>query len=328
MIVSQPKRVGTKYRNILQDTLRETAEFFRHNGRIDWIGFSYPLAAGLMVGAAGLLLLVTTRSTATTASSLVLVGVLGALLGAVVVGLGSLLLVLVITCIEQTCIAGDPARRRRADLRNEIRYLRKAVRSGSVPLEDIEQVTVHLRIRDGHEPNPDAGLRERLRWKRLRRWRRRVDSVLEASWLGSLPTAVGMLRAAYAAREQRPLVVDDIPTAWYLERTPPHAAVRRLLAEYTPSLRDERTGNIVFFNPGVVFTPRWVYELARAGARQVSYSHMALPSSVARRSRGGIGDECVDVGSADRETVAKLYDHDGNGPMKSLWDTIEAAKRL
>jgi hypothetical protein len=41
-----------------------------------------------------------------------------------------------------------------------------------------------------------------------------------------------------------------------------------------------------------------------------------------------VGDECVPIGNADRETVAKLYDPEGDGPFRSLEETVESARRL
>lgn len=318
-------KTRTGDRGLLRDALRETADFSRHGGRIDWIALSYPLLSGALIGACGALLVVGENPlTMPLAAGAV---TLGALAGALTSLAGAFVLVLTVMVFEQVGVRRAPARRRRKDLREEIRHLRKAVRTGRVPLAEIGRVTAHLRMRDEREPHPEASSGERLLWKRLQRHRRRVDAVLETSWRDSLHEAIETLRSVHATRSTRPLVIDDVPTAWYLERTPADLAVSRLLVEYLDGERDRRTGNVAFV-AGVVFTPRWVYELAQAGSHHAYDRRMAPPGRYVKRSRGGIGDECVDIGSADRETVAKLYDHGGNGPMKSLWDTVEAAKRL
>jgi hypothetical protein len=100
-----------------------------------------------------------------------------------------------------------------------------------------------------------------------------------------------------------------------------------MLAEYVPTGRDEFSGRLVF-RCGVVYTPRWVYDLAAFGERH-SHLNMSPPMFYSTyRSLRPVGDECAPIGNADRETVEKLYDPDGDGPFRSLRETVETARRL
>jgi len=305
--------------------MREATDLYVYRGKIDWIFITYTLLCGAFLGAFSALLI--SADNVLTIPFRLLVVALGALAGALTFMVGTLVLTLTIAILEQVAVRRVPTRRRRKDLREEIRYLRKTVRTGHILLADVGRVTAHLRMRDEQGPHPEASFRERRLWQRLQRHRRRTDAVLETSWRESLQEAIETLRLARATRSTQSLVIDDVPTAWYLERTPANLAVSRLLVEYVDGTRDRRTGNVVF-PAGVVFTPRWVYELVRAGTHDPRVRYMTSANPYEKRSKDGIGNECVDIGNADRETVAKLYDHDGSGPMKSLWDTIEAAKRL
>jgi len=230
-------------------------------------------------------------------------------------------LVLVVggTLLERASLRAETGRKRREDLRSELSYLRgvaKAARS-RLSFEEIEEVEWNLFRRAGDQLRPDARLRERFLWKLRNRRRRLANLALDGVWKRALPHVVGQLNEVRKNRSYLALpalVVDDVPTAWYLTCSPANPATRRLLAEYV-TVDGKPAGRHAKFVPGVVFTPRWVYELVKGTS----------PGDAGGTTRAS---ECVEVGNADRDVIANLYEHEGSGPMGSLVEVVEVAKRL
>jgi len=223
------------------------------------------------------------------------------------------------TLLERGELRAKPGRKRREDLRSEVSYLRGVVKAAHSRLsfEEIETVEWNLLHRAGDKLHPDAGLRERFLWKLRNRRRRLVGLALDGVWQRALPQVVEHLDGVRKNRSYLALpalVVDDVPTAWYLPYSPANPATRRLLAEYV-TVDGKPAGRHAKFVPGVVFTPRWVYELVKG---------------TSPRDAGGTtrASECVEVGNADRDAIANLYEHEGSGPMGSLVEVVEVAKRL
>lgn len=230
-------------------------------------------------------------------------------------------LVLVVggTLLERASLRAETGRERREDLRREISYLRDVakVADSRLSFEEIEKVEWNLLYRAGDQLHPDARLRERFLWKLRNRRRRLVGRALDGTWQRALPHVVEQLDEVRKNRSYLvlpALAVDDVPTVWYLQRSPANPATRRLLAEYV-TVDGKLAGRKTKFVPGVVFTPRWVYELVKG-------------ESPKDASRATCASECVDVGNADRDVIANLYEHEGDGPMGSLAEVVEAAKRL
>ena len=224
-----------------------------------------------------------------------------------------------LTLLERASLRAETGRKRREDLCSEVSYLRgvaKAARS-RLSFEEIEKVEWNLLDRARDQLHPDARLRERFLWKLRNRRRRLVGLALDGVWQRALPQVVEHLDGVRKNRSYLvlpALAVDDVPTVWYLQRSPANPATRRLLAEYV-TVDGKPAGRGTKFVPGVVFTPRWVYELVKG-------------ESPRDASRATCADECVEVGNADRDAIANLYEHEGDGPLGSLAEVVEVAKRL
>lgn len=245
--------------------------------------------------------------------------VLGVLVGVALFFAFRLVLVVGGTLLERGELRAKPGRKRREDLRSELRYLRDMTKAADSRLsfEGIEKVEWSMFRSARGQLHPDARLRERFLWKLRNRRRRLADLALDGAWQRALPQVVAHLDEVRKNRsylELPALVVDDVPTAWYLPYSPANPATRRLLAEYV-TVDGKPAGRHAKFVPGVVFTPRWVYELVKG---------------TSPRDAGGTtrASECVEVGNADRDAIANLYEHEGSGPMGSLVEVVEVAKRL
>lgn len=250
--------------------------------------------------------------------------------------------VIVLGAALEYILDGRPDRqsRRRALVENT-RILKKSVVNGRIPLEHMENVLITLRT-GGLSGEPAA--RGPIEVYLMSRWlRQRLIAVelIETSWQQALPEAMAQLtcyETQYASTPSSTISGDTTEVAWYLARHPSDIAVLRLLSEYLPvqqTTREYQTDGIgesySKFRIGVVYTPRWVYELVHRAEnfgrssteRQFSGRHSRL-----LKRRATVGDECVPIGDVDREMVDKLYAPDGNGPLSSLRETVETARHL
>jgi len=223
-----------------------------------------------------------------------------------------------------------PRKARRRSIREDTRLLQDAVSNDRIPLQDLEKVRTSLRVRDEAAGRHGADWYERILVNRWRRQRERVERILEHSWQEALPEAIEYLREECAQmRRGNPSDADDTEVAWYLAYSPINVAVQRLLVEYLPAERHNGNGHLEF-RAGVVYTPRWVYTLVRAVENQshVTTSRRWAFSPYPAATREAIGNECAPLGDVDRETVEKLYEPDSDGPLGSIWETIETARNV
>ena len=309
----------------------ELDDFLRYDGRIDWYAMSLTAMPGVV---AGILLGITVEREGTLllaanpllgiAVTVTLLGA-GALLSCGGVGLTIVAVALIINAMDSRAAGKERIRA----LRYNTKYLRRSVVGGRVPLDMNEMVahglaTLLIVLAD------DASPYERYLWRRWQRQRERTRAALALSWSQDLPTAISQLQADLSREDPGQggtPQLDETEVAWHLTRQPANVAVRRILAEYVPTEVDDVSGSLRF-RGGIVYTPRWVYDLAAFGERhahvQVTYP-MFQPSY---RSSKVVGDECVPIGNVDREMVEKLYDPESDGPLRSLTETVEAARRL
>ncbi len=228
-------------------------------------------------------------------------------------------------------------RRRRALVTNT-RILKKSVVNGLIPLMHLESVLKTLRINAlSGEPAARGPVEAYLvgRWFRQRRI---ALQLLETSWQQALPDAMESLTRhenQYTNTSSSTISRDTTEVAWYLARHPSNIAVSRLLSEYLPVQQLTQSKDIgdsyVEFHTGVVYTPRWVYELVRrAESSGRSTAETWFPNRYSRliKKHATIGNECVPIGDVDREMVNKLYEPYGNGPLSSLKQTVEIARSL
>jgi hypothetical protein len=310
----------------------ELEDFLCYDGRIDWYGMSLTAMPGVV---AGILLgitieregdlLIAADPVLGIAITVTLLGV-GALLSCGGVGLTVVAVALIINVMDSRAAGKERIRA----LRYNTKYLRRSVVGGRVPLDMNEMVTHDLHRRRTITLADDAGPYERYLWRRWQRQRERTRTALALSWSQDLTTAISELESNLFQDDEvywGTFYPNETEVAWYLFRQPTNVAVRRILAEYVPTEVDDLSGNLRF-RRGLVYTPRWVYDLAAFGERhahvQVTYP-MFQPSY---RSSKVVGDECVPIGNVDRETVEKLYDPESDGPFRSLTETVETARRL
>lgn len=315
---------------------RELRDHFYYGDRIDWVAALGPTSLGTLFGIflsltieedGEYLVQTDTLRWAGIAATCILGGALLFLL-VMVAGLA------VVVGIDLLHQARRPHKERRRRIRNDIRQLRRAIVNDRIPLADLEMVRTSLRVRDDSAERTGSGWYERLLTNRLRHQRARVEGLLEISWQEALPEALAHLTAkAETITASKPAAADLKDTTevvWHLAGNPVDVAVQRLLYEYLPTERKNGNGYLEF-RAGVVCTPRWVYELAKL-AEQSARSRAADPWSF-RINRwasryGTIGNECVPIGDVDRETVAKLYEPNGDGPLGSLRETVETARSV
>jgi len=320
---------------------RDLGDLLSEHHRPDWIALAYPAAIGAGPGA------LIGASLADDTRTRLLLAAAGLFAGASAAATALIAVMALILAVEHTMDRSQrrrgPGRTRRHQLRHRTRRLREKTRTdrrtGRIPLENLDEAAAELsRTVEDHE-HPHAGLRERhLRAKALRA-RHRAENTVERSWAGALDEAVETLTGQARSRrllhgDETPLELDGSETAWYLLRTPNTTAVRRLLVEHLPQRDGSGTDAPPFaplFAPGVVYTPRWVHELALAGELHAR-SRRPWPwdhDTGGRRTwHCAIGEECVDTDGADHETIAKLYEPHGNGPLSSLSETVAIAKRI
>lgn len=250
--------------------------------------------------------------------------------------------VIVLGAALEYILDGRPDRqsRRRALVENT-RILKKSVVNGRIPLEHLENVLITLRT-GGLSGEPAA--RGPIEVYLMSRWlRQRLIAVelIETSWQQALPDAMARLtcyETQYASTPSSTFSGDTTEVAWYLARHPSDIAVLRLLSEYLPvqqTTREYQTDGIgesySKFRIGVVYTPRWVYELVHRAenfGRHATEGQFPGRHSRLLKRRATIGDECVPIGDVDREMVDKLYEPNGNGPLSSLKETVDTARHL
>lgn len=320
--------------NTLRRELRDY--YYEYEGRIDTVSLLLPVSIGALFG------LLVSLSLESDGEPLVVADTLLWALSALgLAAAGSFALVACITLSLSIVIGveilrenSSPRRGLRRSIRDNIRQLKEAVVNDRIPLRNLESVRVSLRLRDGSAERSGTGWYERILVNRWRRERERVEGLLEVSWQESLPEALAYLtETADAVIRSRPSAADLKETtevAWYLAGNPVDVAVQRLLYEYLPTERKNGNGYLEF-RAGVVYTPRWVYELAKL-AEQSARSRAAEPWSFRFDGRAGrygtVGNECVPIGDVDRETVEKLYEPRGEGPLGSLRETVETARNV
>jgi hypothetical protein len=326
-----------KQRRIRRSELRaairyELDDFFRYSGSIDWITLILLTAPGFFLGFLGSFLLEQNDEILLLANPVMGIG--AALLGMLIGGslfFGAVSAVMVMVVVAENILDRRSERKDRiTTLRYNTRYLKRSIVRGRVPLDVNETVAHELHRRSTETLAADAGRYERYLWRRWQNQRNQTRVALERSWEQDLEAAIGMLEKEYG--QLMPGQVDasypdETDVAWHLVHQPANVAVRRLLAEYVPVERDEFSGRLLF-RRGVVYTPRWVYDLAAFG-EQHTHLQTAYPMfQPSYRNSKVVGDESVPIGNADRETVEKLYDPNGDGPFRSLKETVETAQRL
>jgi hypothetical protein len=310
----------------------ELDDFVRYDGGIDWYAVALIAAPGVLAGILlgvtfeqGGDLLITLNPVLGIATTLALT-VLGGLLSCGCVGLTIVSVSLIVNVID----ARAAGRERIRTLRHNTKYLRRSVVGGRVPLDMNEAVTQDLHRRSTITLADDASSYERYLWRRWQRQRERTRTALALSWSQDLTTAIRQLESDLLQDEEThwgTYYPNKTEVAWYLARQPANVAVRRILAEYVPTEVDEFSGNLRF-RRGIVYTPRWIYDLAAFGERH-THVHATYPLfQPSYRGSKVVGDECVPIGDVDRETVEKLYDPAGDGPFRSLTETVEVARRL
>lgn len=311
---------------------RELRDLLYDGDRIDWVSLLMVSSMGSLFGVLLSLTLETDGEYLVRAETLLWAGFAllfmlgGALLWALVATTG----MAIVIGVDLLHHAGRPRRERRLRIRENTRQLRDAIVNDRIPLADLETVRTSLRVRDDSAKRNGSGWYERLLLNRWRRQRARVEGLLEISWREALPEALELLKAETRRRRWgRPTdadLEDTTEVAWYLARNPAHPAVQRLLSEYLTAERKNGDGYLEF-RTGVVYTPRWVYELVR------------LVEQSARASRdyfGGyrvavqntVSDDYAPIGDVDRETVEKLYEPHGDGPLGSLREVVETARSV
>jgi len=315
---------------------RELRDHFYYGNRIDWVAALMPASLGTLFGLLLSLAIEEDGKHLVQTDTLRWVGAAAACM------LGGTLLFLLVTPASLAVVVGidllhqahRPRKERRRHIRENIRQLRGAIVNDRIPLADLETVRTSLRVRDDSSERTGSGWYERLLMNRLRHQRARVEGLLEISWQEALPEAL-----AYPTENTRTLrrgkpndsdLKETTEVAWYLAGNPVDVAVQRLLYEYLPTERKNGNGYLEF-RAGVVYTPRWVYELAKL-AEQSAKSQATGPWSLRFDVRvgryGTVGNECVPIGNVDRETVEKLYEPRGKGPLGSLRETVEAARNV
>lgn len=212
----------------------------------------------------------------------------------------------------------QPGRNRRKKMLREMRNLRAAMKDAGpqVSFDHLESIGKYLRDHADDSRHPDARFRERFLWMLWARQRRIVGQALDAAWQGSLAGAIAYLRGAYL-RVIGEFAQDNAPTAWYLLQNPENLATKRLLAEYV-TVDGEPAGRETKLAPCVVFSPRWVFELVLVSPRLPGYGYISAICA----------SECVDVGDADRDIIAKLYEHGNDGPAASFEEVVKISKLI
>lgn len=229
----------------------------------------------------------------------------------------SAFILLVFSACFIVSVRARPGRYRRQKVLKEMRYLHAAMKDAGpqVSFDHLDSIGKYLRkstvISDAR--HPDARLRERFLWMLWTRQRRIAWQTVEATWQGSLAEAIAYLRGAYLQVNSE-FTQDNAPTAWYLLQNPENLATKRLLAEYV-TVDGHLVGHVTMLSPCVVFSPRWVFELVRVSPHS-GYAGALCAS------------ECVDVGDADRDIIAKLYEYGNDGPSGSLEEIVKISKLI
>lgn len=311
---------------------RELRDYHYDGPRIDWVALLLPASLGSLGGflvsltiedGGNYLVATNTLLWAVIALGLMLAGTFmfhATITGGLAIVIGS----------ELLREARRPHRERRDSIRNNLRHLKDSVVDGRIPLASIETVRATLRIRDESSERDGIGWYERRLVNRWRRQRDRIEALLETSWEQALPEAIEYLtQTARELRGTKPRTAGtekDIEVAWYLARSPQDAGVRRLLCEYLPCERKAWKSPLEF-RTGVVYTPYWVYDLVR-DVENSRFSPFAGRWSFMTNRGDTIGSECAPIGDTDRETVEKLHEPRGDGPLKSIRETVETARRV
>lgn len=309
---------------------QELRDYYRYGNQIDWLTVIGPAAFGAVFGLAlscavadGERLLIETHTArwAFYALGFALGGAL-TFLATISAGLAGVI------CVELLREARHPMRERRRSIRENTRRLRNAIVDDRIPLSELEAVRTSLRMRDDSAGRPGRDWYERILVNRWRRQRAHVEGLLEISWRESLPEAIAYLKTESARVRRTPVtpeeLADSTEVAWHLASSPTNVAVQRLLCEYLPTERRDGNGRLEF-RTGVVYTPRWVYLLVRP----VENHHRAERQWLfAPAGRNTIGDECAPIGGVDRETVEKLYEPHGDGPLGSIREAVETARHV
>jgi hypothetical protein len=257
--------------------------------------------------------LLTSGSLDVTPGSLLRAGLLAFVIGTIVSFFGVLLLLYIGWLRERGEDARHFARERRQALRRKVWLFRNVVSDKRVRLEVYDLVSAELRVAP---PKTSAGFRERRLQRKYALLHARVAGIMESSRDESLETALRLLGGGapdFATRR------DETPSVWHLARQPRNYAVRRLLYEHVPVSRADAWSPSTRFIPGVVATPRWVWELVVRGERAWTTGE-DLP--------GAVGEECVPLEDADMETLRALYEPGSSGPMRSLTEAVFAARTI
>jgi hypothetical protein len=334
----QERSKRSKRPGALSSLGHELRDYYVHGGHVDWVSVLLPTSIGMLSG-------VLISFTVTDGDKYLIeqnpllwagvalacgLGVSVAFMAAIATGLA------IVIGVELLLDAQHPRKERRNRIRENTRHLRDSLVGERIPLTNLERVRATLRLWDESAEQRGVGWYEHILMNRWRRQRELVEGLLEISWQEALPEAIAYLTAeTMTMRSGKPTnadLKDTTEVAWHLACNPTDAAVQRLLSEYLPVERKNGNGYLDF-RTGVVYTPRWVYDLVRLVENAASASVRAAgPWSFGMNRRMGrqdtIGNECAPIGDVDRETVEKLYEPQGDGPLGSLREAVETARRV
>lgn len=315
----------------------ELRDYYAHGGRIDGVSVLLPASIGMLSGVLISFTVTDGGEYLIERNPLLWVGI------ALACGLGvSVAFVAAITTGLATVIGAEllmdarhPRRERRRRIRENTRRLQDSLVGERILLANIESIRATLRLWDESAEQRGVGWYERILMNRWRHQRELVEGLLEISWQEALPEAIKELTAQNKTMRRGKFAAVGIEAntevAWHLACNPVDVAVQRLLYEYLPVERKNGNGYLDF-RVGVVYTPRWVYDLVRLVENSATATARAAfgPWSLGPNRRTGrrdtVGNECAPIGDVDRETVEKLYEPHGNGPLGSLQEAVEAAR--
>jgi len=209
----------------------------------------------------------------------------------------------------------EGGRRQRESIRRALRDVRKSRRALGKGLDGVKPASaVYSYV---SEMEPSGGPWSCWLAYRLRRVRRRLATRIEGVYTSSLAAAIAALGPVPSPR-------DETVVVW---RRPPlirSIASQRLLAEFS----DSPVSALAPARPSVlVYTPRWVFDLVSADAYTRQDEMLFYPGM--RRPHPRVEPSvAVALDGAQRETVDKLFEPYGSGPMSDLVEVVRAALLL
>ena len=206
-------------------------------------------------------------------------------------------------------------RRRRERLRRGLRDVRSARRDLRRGLDGVKaalSVYTSSAIED-----LGGGPWSRALGRLLRRRRRRLGARIDAVYVSSFADALAALGSTPSPRDET-LVVWRRP---YPVRT---LAAERVLAEFS----DGPVSMVSPPSPSVLlYTPRWVFDAVSSDDYSGREERLFFPGP--RGYRGRVKPlVAVPLEGASRETIDKLYEPTGSGPMSDLAEVVRAALLL